>query len=609
MPAVIFGNQLNDNTDGLMGIPEVIFATGFLGMWYAIFAGQALVLVGVTGPVVFFTTTVFTLADTIDAPFLQFMAWICIWSGLMHIVVAASGATVLVQRVTNFSGEIFGFFISVAYIYLGLKDLVKLFDEDDTRSITCPDRSKPTVAEAAFAGLCLAVLMFVLSNALHVAQTWRFFNGTVRELLSSYGMVASIVFCTALSYIPTLEESGLKRLNVPDDYTYPKPGPARPGGSSWLLDITGNGIEAWHIAVAIVPAFMLLVLFFFDHNVSSILAQSARFNLKKPAAFHWDFAVLGVSMMLCGFLGIPPGNGLIPQAPLHVRSLATIEEEEFEGVKRERYSNVLETRWSALFQSALCFLTLFLFEALGTIPQAVLAGTFLYMGVSGLPGNELWDRLQCLAMQPGLRPDFGFVRELEWPKVVYYTLIQLLSVVVIFLVSFNFFVDSPPIAVTFPLLIAVLIPVRTKLLPMWFTEFELDNLDRVDEAEDISEVAYEHTEHAVRRSSSAAVLSRSHMIAEEGVFMDDTLREAHAQQRLSRSGSASRATTPGITPRDTPDWASKGGTPGEQDHTFVELQLPKPTEAKPAEAKPFIVLDTIVEVADPPVGDDAADDL
>ena len=59
-------------------------------------------IVGVTGPVVFFTQTVHMLADTIDAPFLQLMGWISIWSGLMHIVVAASGATVLVQKVTNF---------------------------------------------------------------------------------------------------------------------------------------------------------------------------------------------------------------------------------------------------------------------------------------------------------------------------------------------------------------------------------------------------------------------------------------------------------------------------------------------------------------------------
>jgi len=126
LPAVIFGDQLDGATDGLMAVPEVIMATGMLGVLYSIFAGQALVIVGVTGPVVFFTQTVYMLADTIDAPFLQFMGWIGVWSGLMHIVVAASGATTQVQKVTNFACEIFGFFISAAYIYLGVKALVLL---------------------------------------------------------------------------------------------------------------------------------------------------------------------------------------------------------------------------------------------------------------------------------------------------------------------------------------------------------------------------------------------------------------------------------------------------------------------------------------------------
>jgi hypothetical protein len=42
-----------------------------MGILYSIFAGQGLVIVGVTGPVVFFELTVWTLAKAIDAPFLQ----------------------------------------------------------------------------------------------------------------------------------------------------------------------------------------------------------------------------------------------------------------------------------------------------------------------------------------------------------------------------------------------------------------------------------------------------------------------------------------------------------------------------------------------------------
>ena len=84
-----------------------------------------------------------------------------------------------------------------------------------------------------------------------------------------------------------------------------------------------------------------------------------------------------------GVLGIPPGNGLIPQAPLHVRALATVDYEETPAGQREIYHSVVEKRWSNLFQSIMCLLTLFLFPIIKTIPESVLAGTFLYMGASG----------------------------------------------------------------------------------------------------------------------------------------------------------------------------------------------------------------------------------
>ena len=49
-----------------------------------------------------------------------------------------------------------------------------------------------------------------------------------------------------------------------------------------------------YIAGALVPAAIITVLFYFDHNVSSQMAQQEDFNLRKPPAYHWDFALLGI---------------------------------------------------------------------------------------------------------------------------------------------------------------------------------------------------------------------------------------------------------------------------------------------------------------------------
>jgi boron transporter len=42
-----------------------------------------------------------------------------------------------------------------------------------------------------------------------------------------------------------------------------------------------------------VPALMVVGLYFFDHSVSSQLAQQKEYNLKKPSAYHYDILVLG----------------------------------------------------------------------------------------------------------------------------------------------------------------------------------------------------------------------------------------------------------------------------------------------------------------------------
>jgi len=68
----------------------------------------------------------------------------------------------------------------------------------------------------------------------------------------------------------------------------------------------------------------LFILFYFDSNVSSLIAQGSEFPLRKPSGFHWDFFLLGITTFIAGLLGIPAPNGLIPQAPLHTASLVVL---------------------------------------------------------------------------------------------------------------------------------------------------------------------------------------------------------------------------------------------------------------------------------------------
>lgn len=68
-----------------------------------------------------------------------------------------------------------------------------------------------------------------------------------------------------------------------------------------------------YIAAALLPAIVITLLFFFDHSVSSQMAQQPEFRLAKPSAYHYDFFLLGVMTIACGLIGVPPVNGVLPQ--------------------------------------------------------------------------------------------------------------------------------------------------------------------------------------------------------------------------------------------------------------------------------------------------------
>ena len=67
-----------------LGPVEVLLSTAVTGSIFAIFGGQPLCIVGVTGPVTIFTLAVFNIAKTMNVPFLPFYTWIQICAHHTH---------------------------------------------------------------------------------------------------------------------------------------------------------------------------------------------------------------------------------------------------------------------------------------------------------------------------------------------------------------------------------------------------------------------------------------------------------------------------------------------------------------------------------------------
>jgi hypothetical protein len=91
-PAITFSLLLSRETDEQVGAIEVLMATAITGVLFSVFAGQPLVIVGVTGPVSILTVAIYSLSQDWGIKFLPFYAWAQIWGALMLVLLAGFNA-------------------------------------------------------------------------------------------------------------------------------------------------------------------------------------------------------------------------------------------------------------------------------------------------------------------------------------------------------------------------------------------------------------------------------------------------------------------------------------------------------------------------------------
>ena len=190
---------------------------------------------------------------------------------------------------------------------------------------------------------------------------------------------------------------------------------------------------------------------------------------------------MGLTTGVAGLLGIPFPNGLIPQAPFHTESLCvtkvvadTNEEGGAKGHVSTQVSHVVEQRVSNLAQGLLTLGTMSgpLLVVLHLIPQGVLAGLFFVMGVQALSANGITLKLLFLCRDRSLTPASEPLKQVGRRLAVWaFVGIQLLGF------GATFAITQTIAAVGFPIIILLLVPVRTFLLPKWFTAEELRILD------------------------------------------------------------------------------------------------------------------------------------
>ncbi|EIN11935.1 hypothetical protein PUNSTDRAFT_83796 [Punctularia strigosozonata HHB-11173 SS5] len=525
LPGIAFSLDLIETTEQY-GVAEVLLSSFMAAFIFSVFGAQPLCIAGVTGPITVLNKTIFDLTQRGDPAtrpnYLHLVGWVYLWAAIFHWITAILNWCNFLRYVTLFSCDIFGFYVSWVYLQYGVQVVTRQF-------VSAPSENGP------FVGIILALLMLITSFLFRSLSQTTFFHRHVRRFLADYGMPISLVASSAMAY--------WGRFNAANPSTLPVNGAFQPaGGRQWLVRFWQ--LDGKWVGIAFPFGVVLWVLFFFDHNVSSLMAQGTQFPLRKPPGFHHDFFLLGITTFIAGLIGVPAPNGLIPQAPIHTTSLLVMgrpfKDDKEEAVPASRAGTatpgsvskgkeaasgtdnqmrirsaspnvtarpesldnehnhghifhdpeppldpatvdrhevpiaVVEQRLSNLAQGALCLVLLskpFL-HILHLIPRGVLAGLFWYMGADALEGNGITQKIFYFFRDKSLMSPYDPLHKVRKSRVLLFVVAQLIGF------GAAFAITQTQAAIGFPIVVFLLVPVRTYLIPrLPLTPEELATLD------------------------------------------------------------------------------------------------------------------------------------
>ncbi|KAE9580193.1 putative transporter [Colletotrichum fructicola] len=463
LPAIAYTLDMYRRTGEFFGVNEALFSSALAAVVFSTLSAQPLTIVGVTGLISLFNFTIYDIIKIYDVSiYPQFMAWTGIWAAIFHWLVAVFNGCDYMRYVTDFSSESFGLYVGIIYIIKGVEELVNEFTTEGSA--------------AGYLACLIAILYFGTVYALEKLGSSTLWRADFRGILADYAYVFATVFWVGFSHIPgPLKDAHIMRVPIETAFH-----PTQP--RNWLIDFWNLDVK-W-VFVAMPFGFLTMLLFYYDHNVSSITAQARQYPLQKPGGFHWDFFLLGCTTFVAGILGLPMPNGLVPQAPVHTDSLTvyktslkiipTSEGEDTE-IRRPIVSatHVVEQRLSHLLMGLALIGTMTgpLLVVLHTMPAAVFAGVFLVVGWGSIESNSILQKFVFLHSEKRFIQRDELLLQVRRHKIWLYIILQFADVAACVAISHTL------AAIGFPVLIILLIPMRVVLVPRWFTQKELQILD------------------------------------------------------------------------------------------------------------------------------------
>ncbi|XP_071894006.1 solute carrier family 4 member 11 isoform X4 [Anas platyrhynchos] len=498
LPSIAFGSLNDENTRGVIDVQKTIVGQCIGGLLYALFSGQPLVVLLTTAPLALYINVIRGICDDYNLDFSAFYAWIGLWNSFFLVMYSLFNFSLLMKLFKRSTEEIIALFISITFVLDAFKGIIKVFKKyyyhgrtgdsylEKARTDAIPSLGINTTflmnssvsrsmslenqtgthdvhygRETAVLSLMLMLGTLWLGHTLYQFKKSPYLHARVREILSDCALPISVLtFSVVGSYI--FKEIEMSKFNY------------NPSESLFVLAPV-QSLSIGSVMSAMGLGFLLSMLFFIEQNIVASLTNAPENRLVKGTAYHWDLLLVALINTGLSVFGLPWIHAAFPHSPMHVRALAYVEERVENGHIYETIVSVKETRLTSLVANFLVGLSLLLLPfPLQWIPKPVLYGLFLYIALTSIDGNQLFERVALLLKEQTAYPPTHYIRRVPQRKIHYFTGLQVLQLLI--LCGFGMS-PLPYMKMIFPLIMIGMIPIRYNLLPRIIEAKYLDAMD------------------------------------------------------------------------------------------------------------------------------------
>jgi HCO3- transporter family len=448
-PAISFGTIASQITHGSIGIVEFLLSAGVSGMAYAVLCGQPMALIAPTGLTLAFIAGLFRFCSLHSLPFFPIYSWVGLWTSFFFVLLGLGGSSQLIRFCTRFTDEIFNALLSLNFTYEAVSSLRRNFQLADPSNLTMP-----------FVSLGMALVTHFTTMQVAYFDRSKYFNQKARTIVKDFGPVIIFIGLSILNSQPWLRQFGVPTLTVPNTFQLA-------GGRNFLVNLNAVPLAIKILCAA--PAVLLTALFYMDQNISVRVVNNPDNKLKKSPAYNLDMVALGIITGGLSLVGLPWMCGATVQSVNHVRAMTESRFNEDTG--ETEIVEVVETRTAPFLVHALMVGTLGLLPVLSFVPIPVVSGVFLFLGRKLMSGNSFIQRIRDMFVEESRLPDDHPIRYIGRKKTIAFTSVQILC-----LIGLWCFKQNSVTSVFFPGVIGILILIRAKVLPRFFSEDELYDL-------------------------------------------------------------------------------------------------------------------------------------